>query len=109
MAGPASGDVLWTRDLVGNPRALHVVRERSSSLVAADHGSKGIRVAQASDSKSDVYFGTWGKHICGFGPHGTKLFDVTAAAPIDSYPPRRGAATSSSATRQGRWPHRMTR
>jgi hypothetical protein len=42
--------------------------------------------AQAIDSKGDVYFGTRGKHIYGFGPQGTKLFDLTASAPIDSYP-----------------------
>jgi hypothetical protein len=33
----------------------------------------------------DVYFETQGKHINGFGPHGTKRFDVTASAPHDSY------------------------
>jgi hypothetical protein len=37
-------------------------------------------------SKGDVYFGTQGKQIYGFGPHGTKLFDIAASAPIDSYP-----------------------
>lgn len=108
VAGPTSGHVLWTRDLGGkitprpaesysssslfggsahygdNSGALHVVRERSGSLVATDHGSKGIWAAQAIDSKGDVYFGTRCKHI--YGPHGTKLFDVTASAPIDSYP-----------------------
>jgi hypothetical protein len=42
-------------------------QERSGSLVAADHGGKDIWAAQAIDSKRDVYFGTRGKHIYGFG------------------------------------------
>jgi hypothetical protein len=69
-----------------NSGALHVLRERSGAPVATDHGSKGIWAAQAVDSKGDVYFGTQGKHIYGFGRHGTKLFDIAASAPFDSYP-----------------------
>jgi outer membrane protein assembly factor BamB len=69
-----------------NSGALHIVRERSGAPLATDHGSKGIWAAQVVDSKGDVYYGTQGKHIYGFGPHGTKLFDIPASAPIDSYP-----------------------
>jgi outer membrane protein assembly factor BamB len=69
-----------------NSGALHVVRERSGAPVTTDRGGKGIWAAQAVDGKGDVYFGTQGKHIYGFGPHGTKLFDITASAPLDSYP-----------------------
>lgn len=69
-----------------NSGALHVLRERSGAPVATDHGSKGIWSAQAVDNRGDVYFGTQGRHIYGFGPHGTRLFDIAASAPIDSYP-----------------------
>jgi outer membrane protein assembly factor BamB len=69
-----------------NSGALHVVHERNGAPVATDHGTKGLWAAQAVDSRGDVYFGTQGKHIYGFGPHGTRLFDIIASGPIDSYP-----------------------
>jgi hypothetical protein len=69
-----------------NSGALHVVWERNGGLVAIDHGAKGLWAAQAIDGKSDIYFGPQGRHIYGFGPHGGKLFDITATGPIDSYP-----------------------
>lgn len=69
-----------------NSGALHVVQQRNGAPVATDHGTKGLWAAQAVDSRGDVYFGTQGKHIYGFGPHGTRLFDIIASGPIDSYP-----------------------
>jgi outer membrane protein assembly factor BamB len=78
-----SGSLAYYGD---NSGTLHVVREKSGTPVVTDNGSKGIWAAQAVDAKGDVYFGTQGKQIYGFGPHGTKLFDITASGPIDSYP-----------------------
>jgi outer membrane protein assembly factor BamB len=69
-----------------NSGALHVVREQNGTPVATDHGVKGLWAAQAIDSRGDVYFGTQGRHIYGFGPHGRGLFDLSASGPIDSYP-----------------------
>ncbi len=69
-----------------NSGTLHVVREKTGTPVTTDHGAKGLWAAQAVDGKGDVYFGTQGKQIDGFGPHGTKLFSLTASGPIDSYP-----------------------
>jgi outer membrane protein assembly factor BamB len=69
-----------------NSGALHVVREQNGAAIATDHGTKGLWAAQAVDSRGDVYFGTQGKHIYGFGPHGSRLFDISASGPIDSYP-----------------------
>ena len=78
-----SGSLAYYGD---NSGTLHVVREKSGTPVATDSGTKGIWAAQAIDGKGDVYFGTQGKQIYGFGPHGAKLFDITASGPIDSYP-----------------------
>jgi outer membrane protein assembly factor BamB len=78
-----SGSLAYYGD---NSGTLHVVREKSGTPVATDSGTKGIWAAQAIDGRGDVYFGTQGKQIYGFGPHGAKLFDITASAPIDSYP-----------------------
>ena len=69
-----------------NSGALHVVRERNGAPVVTDHGSKGLWAAQVIDSRGDVYFGTQGRHIYGFGPQGRRLFDIIASGPIDSYP-----------------------
>ena len=69
-----------------NSGTLHVVREKNGTPVVTDSGTKGIWAAQAVDGKGDVYFGTQGKQIYGFGPHGAKLFEITASGPIDSYP-----------------------
>ncbi len=78
-----SGSLAYYGD---NSGTLHVVREKSGTPVVTDKGTKGIWAAQAVDAKGDVYFGTQGKQIYGFGPHGTKLFDIAASGPIDSYP-----------------------
>ena len=83
-----SGSVAYYGD---NSGTLHVVREKNGAPVATDRGTKGIWAAQAIDGKGDVYFGTQGKQIYGFGPHGARLFDIAASGPIDSYP----ALTSS--------------
>ena len=78
-----SGSLAYYGD---NSGTLHVVREKNGTPVVTDSGTKGIWAAQAVDGKGDVYFGTQGKQIYGFGPRGTKLFDIAASGPIDSYP-----------------------
>ena len=79
-------DLRVTGVLRDNSGTLHVVREKNGRPVVTDSGRKGIWAAQAVDGKGDVYFGTQGKRIYGFGPHGAKLFEITASGPIDSYP-----------------------
>jgi outer membrane protein assembly factor BamB len=78
-----SGALAYYGDNSGD---LHVVREQNGAPVVTDHGTKGLWAAQAVDEKGDVYFGTQGRHIYGFGPSGSRLFDLTASGPIDSYP-----------------------
>jgi outer membrane protein assembly factor BamB len=78
-----SGALAYYGDNSGD---LHVVRARNGAPVVTDHGTKGLWAAQAVDSRGDVYFGTQGRHIYGFGPSGSRLFDITASGPIDSYP-----------------------
>jgi outer membrane protein assembly factor BamB len=69
-----------------NGGVLHIVRASSGEPVAADHGLGGLWAAQAIDANGDVYFGTQGKQIDGYGPDGHRLFAITASGRIDSYP-----------------------
>ncbi|HUC05196.1 MAG TPA: PQQ-binding-like beta-propeller repeat protein [Acidimicrobiales bacterium] len=72
---------------------LNVVRAATGALVRVDHGRQGIWGAQAIDARGDVYFGTQGREIYGYGPSGRRLFTVTASGPIDSYPALSGNGT----------------
>jgi hypothetical protein len=79
----SAGGLLYFGDNGGN---LNVVRAATGVLVRVDHGHKGIWSAQVVDAKGDVYFGTQGGEIYGYGPSGRHLFSVKASGPIDSYP-----------------------
>ncbi len=70
---------------------LNIVRAATGAPVRVDHGRKGIWSAQVVDAKGDVYFGTQGGEIDGFGPSGRRLFSVKASRAIDSYPALSGS------------------
>ncbi len=48
--------------------------------------SVGVWTAPLIDGVHRVYFGTRHGHILGFAPDGTRLFDITTGATVDSYP-----------------------
>jgi outer membrane protein assembly factor BamB len=72
---------------------LNVVRAATGAPLLVDHGRKGIWSAQVVDARADVYFGTQGGEIYGFGPSGRRLFAVKASSAIDSYPALSGTGT----------------
>lgn len=75
--------ILYFGDNAGD---LNVVRAATGVPLLVDHGRKGIWSAQVVDARGDVYFGTQGREIYGFGPSGRRLFTVEASSAIDSYP-----------------------
>jgi len=76
-----------------NSGALNIVRATSGDVVRTDRGAKGLWAAQAIDHQGDVYFGTQGREIYGYGPTGHQLFRVRATGPFDSYPALTGNGT----------------
>ncbi len=48
--------------------------------------SVGVWTAPAVDGAHRSYFGTRNGHVYGFGPDGTRLFDLDVGATVDSYP-----------------------
>jgi outer membrane protein assembly factor BamB len=76
-----------------NEGDLNVVRAATGDLLRVDHGRKGIWSAQVVDARADVYFGTQGGEVDGFGPSGRRLFSVKVSSAIDSYPALSGSGT----------------
>ncbi len=48
--------------------------------------SVGVWTAPAVDGAHRSYFGTRSGHVYGYGPDGTRLFDLAVGATVDSYP-----------------------
>jgi outer membrane protein assembly factor BamB len=78
-----SGGLLYFGD---NGGRLNIVHAQSAKSVGIDSGSKGIWGAEAIDARGNVYFGTQGSRIYGYGPTGRRLFILKSSGPIDSYP-----------------------
>jgi hypothetical protein len=78
------GGLLYIGDNSGD---LNVVRSATGSPVRVLHtGGSGLWAAQVIDGRGDVYVGTQGKAIVGYGPIGKKLFRIPVSGAVDSYP-----------------------
>ncbi len=70
-----------------NSGDLNVVRSATGSPVRILHtGDSGLWAAQVLDGRGDVYVGTQGKAIEGYGPSGQQLFRIAVSGAVDSYP-----------------------
>jgi outer membrane protein assembly factor BamB len=76
-----------------NNGELHVARSGTGRTVHTLHGAQGLWGAQAVDRRGDVYFGTQGSRVYGYGPHGHLLFSLPVSGPVDSYPALTGQGT----------------
>jgi len=80
----APGGLLYIGDNHGD---LNVVRAATGSPVRVLHtGGAGLWAAQVFDRRGDVYLGTQGKSIEGYGPDGRLLFSIPVSGAVDSYP-----------------------
>ncbi len=78
------GGLLYIGDNSGD---LNVVRAASGAPVRVVHtGSSGLWAAQVFDRRGDVYVGTQGRSVAGYGPNGRLLFRIPVSGAVDSYP-----------------------
>jgi hypothetical protein len=79
-----SAGLLYIGDNSGD---LNVVRSATGSPVRVLHtGGSGLWAAQVIDGRGDVYVGTQGKSVQGYGPAGQQLFRLPVSGAVDSYP-----------------------
>jgi outer membrane protein assembly factor BamB len=85
-----------------NNGVVYVAKSAGGSPVVQYRGVHGVWAEPVIDSAHNVYFGTQGGHIYGFGYGGTRLFDVNAHSAIDSYPALGADGTLYIGTEQGK-------
>ncbi len=84
-----------------NNGVVYGVRAATGVPVVRYQGVQGVWSIPVIDGGHCVYFGTQGGNIYGFTFQGTKLFDINAHAPIDSYPAITGDGTLVIGTEKG--------
>lgn len=76
--------LLYIGDNSGN---LSVLRASNGTTVRVVHtGHAGLWAAQVIDAHGDVYVGTQGKEVAGYGANGHLLFRLPVSGAVDSYP-----------------------
>jgi outer membrane protein assembly factor BamB len=76
--------LFYVGDNLGN---LTVVKAATGAPVRVIHtGRSGLWAAQVIDRRGDVYVGTQGRSIKGYGPGGRELFQIPISGSVDGYP-----------------------